>query len=561
MGRLWVSDFSGLKWHPVVSFSLIVEMRTSPSRPTRSIRPLQSLFEAASSSPGLIRSTRFRRTPSQQQPVSQASQHSSAASVAMAEPEQPSAVSSVPVADGPAVQPVQAGPEQLPPDLGSLDGGMTAEVPGPGWGEEEDIWSRCRPDIPPPVQDQEGSDLDGGGWGAIDRVGGWGSLLTEFNMLSEVPYQHEEVWVWAWGQVLHRLHAAEGELETNRALMWLCFLPQALLREAQRGGRQGRGLVAKRFNTVSRGDWGTLVELWERDRRAAITRGEQTRNNREESVQAELHRVKRVAVDLISKGQISRAMSRINSFGIGNIADPEVLSQLKDKYPARGRDLPERVERGQAVDNMKGLRESLLQLKGGVAPGSGGLRPEYLVVLAEKMEREEMDLLEEFGMKYIRGDLPAWFYVVWLTVQTVALFKNRHQSAVRPLGMRNPLLKQFHREVTTQNKEAIVSYFEPQQLVVSKAGAAKLVFSVRSLAEARPDFVVVKLDIKNAFNAVSRAAVIESLKAEPTLKHLAWLAAVVLAPVSGLESMGKRWGDCEEGGTQGDPLTGNWMRL
>ena len=35
---------------------------------------------------------------------------------------------------------------------------------------------------------------------------------------------------------------------------------------------------------------------------------------------------------------------------------------------------------------------------------------------------------------------------------------------------------------------------------MSKAGAAKLVFSVRSLAEARQDFVVVKLDIKNAFN-------------------------------------------------------------
>ena len=103
--------------------------------------------------------------------------------------------------------------------------------------------------------------------------------------------------------------------------------------------------------------------------------------------------------------------------------------------------------------------ESLSQLKGGVAPGSGGLRPDFLVVLAEKMEREQMELFEEFGLKYLQGDLPAWFYTVWLSVQAVALFKNRENTAVRPLGMRNPLLKQFHREPITQNKDAIVNYF------------------------------------------------------------------------------------------------------
>ena len=101
-----------------------------------------------------------------------------------------------------------------------------------------------------------------------------------------------------------------------------------------------------------------------------------------------------------------------------------------------------------------------------------------------------------------------------------------------------------------------MAYFEPHQLVVSRGGAAKLVFSVRCMSETRRDFVVVKMDLKNAFNAVARAAIIESLQAEPSLKHLSWLAAVVLAPVTGLESLGEKWGDCEEGGTQGDPLTG-----
>ena len=52
------------------------------------------------------------------------------------------------------------------------------------------------------------------------------------------------------------LHRAESEIEINRTLMWLCFLSQGLLREAESGGRQARGLVTKRFNFLSTGDWG-----------------------------------------------------------------------------------------------------------------------------------------------------------------------------------------------------------------------------------------------------------------------------------------------------------------
>ena len=40
---------------------------------------------------------------------------------------------------------------------------------------------------------------------------------------------------------------------------------------------------------------------------------------------------------------------------------------------------------------------------------------------------------------------------------------------------------------------------------------------------------------------------------EPTLQHLAWFAAVVLAPSTGLETGGTRWGEQGEGETQGDP--------
>ena len=64
-----------------------------------------------------------------------------------------------------------------------------------------------------------------------------------------------------------------------------------------------------------------------------------------------------------------------------------------------------------------------------------------------------------------------------------------------------------------------------------------------------------------AFNEVSRAAIIEALEGEPSLQHLAWHAAVVLAPASGLESGGVRWGESAEGTTQGDPISAPFFNV
>ena len=77
-------------------------------------------------------------------------------------------------------------------------------------------------------------------------------------MMEEVPTQHEGAW--AWGEILERINRSEdNSKELDRGLMWLSFLPQALLRKSKRGGRAGRGLVAQRFNLLSNGDWGGLV--------------------------------------------------------------------------------------------------------------------------------------------------------------------------------------------------------------------------------------------------------------------------------------------------------------
>ena len=131
-----------------------------------------------------------------------------------------------------------------------------------------------------------------------------------------------------------------------------------------------------------------------------------------------------------------------------------------------------------------------------------------------------MRLLEDWSRRFLQGELPAWFHVVWLSIQTVPLYKNRRKEAVRPIGMRNPLSKLLNGIMIGENKAELVDFFEPQQIAMSDAGSAKLTHCMRLLSEAellriearrlaeqqqefgpqQEEMVGVKIDVKNAFN-------------------------------------------------------------
>ena len=66
-----------------------------------------------------------------------------------------------------------------------------------------------------------------------------------------------------------------------------------------------------------------------------------------------------------------------------------------------------------------------------------------------------MKLFEEFGLAYSAGELPPWFYRVFQSLQTVAPFKDSEQVAVRPLGLKNSMVKMFNKEVMSQSKPEV----------------------------------------------------------------------------------------------------------
>ena len=245
---------------------------------------------------------------------------------------------------------------------------------------------------------------------------------------------------------------------------------------ARRGGRAGRGEVAKRFNCLSTEDWGKLIDLWEEDvklveeknaRRSAAQRQPLTEEE-------EKNKKRSVALQLLSSRHVSEAVSRIKSHGIASMNDDWVRGQLYGKYPERGRDLPAYVTKGTCVTNLAGLRDKMLNLKRGSSPGTGGLRPEFLISLANHMEDDQMVLLQDFGKKYLDGDLPAWYYRVMESVMTVPAFKTKERNTLRPLGVKHQLVRVFHQEAIRQNRAELHSFLEPQQLALSEAGAGRM---------------------------------------------------------------------------------------
>ena len=101
-----------------------------------------------------------------------------------------------------------------------------------------------------------------------------------------------------------------------------------------------------------------------------------------------------------------------------------------------------------------------------------------------------------------------------------------------------------------------------QAAIGVKSGQQLVTTAIRTTLQQRPNFVVVKVDVSNAFNACTRAAMLAAIERHPEVSRLLPLYAAILVPESklwmrgtngDLEEIDKR---CAEGGHQGCSATG-----
>ena len=83
--------------------------------------------------------------------------------------------------------------------------------------------------------------LGGDSFAQVDRLDAWDCTLSVFHPMEEIPECLKVKWGRITAEVLRRIEEATSDTELTRALKWWLVLPQALLRQAKRGGTQGPG--------------------------------------------------------------------------------------------------------------------------------------------------------------------------------------------------------------------------------------------------------------------------------------------------------------------------------
>ena len=89
----------------------------------------------------------------------------------------------------------------------------------------------------------------------------------------------------------------------------------------------------------------------------------------------------------------------------------------------------------------------------------------------------------------------------------------KKNSDIRPIAVGESLRRLTAKAICLQNKESFASFLSPLQHGVSmKGGSECLVHHIQLLLESNPGWVILGLDVKNAFNSISRSHMLKEVQ-------------------------------------------------
>ena len=344
---------------------------------------------------------------------------------------------------------------------------------------------------------------------------------------------------------------------------WILFemFCQAGLARPPRGGRQARAgtHVSRQLDAWCADPMG----LWRRLKDAQSTR-------KNPGVNSAYARAKR-AMEAVEKGQPGRAVRSLEAGGIAP-DDARTTEKMKSKHPPalhpkrefRYEDLPP------SCTNItdEHVEKCVLSFSPGTA--CRGLRAQHLKdALKSSMRAEFLRDLTKAVVMWSSGALPPAFAPFVAGATLTALDKTKGGIFdVRPIASGGIFRRLVSKVLCMTNKKTAAAFFIPGQYgVACPSGAERVVHKVRRVVKEQReskaseeykaredyvDFVILKVDLKNAFNKVSRAHVLRLVQ-----KHFPGLARWVHFcygsedPFLWLGSAELR---SQEGVQQGDPL-------
>ena len=260
----------------------------------------------------------------------------------------------------------------------------------------------------------------------------------------------------------------------------------------------------------------------------------------------------------------------------------QLLAQLRDKQPARSHSIPDELPGDFAPVDVS-MEESLRRAPNYGAPGRSGRRPEHGRALtarfADPVASRVMSEYDGFASAAASARFPRWFYLVWATSWIAPLAKRPAEGAVvpavpdaRPVAIGEADLRAVLSSLIRSRRDEIERDVAPQQLGCGvQAGISILVHGMRHVLTIHPSFVIVKLDLKNAFNIISRAVMLRRVVQSRALGFLAPFLHLLDGPEAlllvgsllddlfadhtayGMGADDSRRGGSAEGGRQGAP--------
>ena len=161
-------------------------------------------------------------------------------------------------------------------------------------------------------------------------------------------------------------------------IKWKFLLPALILRKppSNKGTKAAdlKPIIQRRLNQHDAGDWVGLVTDYERDVISASHIHPEDSRSQDDKEEAQIRR----AAELLERFQCSKARRYLQSNGMGDHRNPDIVQQMKRKHPARKKAIRKLTE-AELEFGRKGINRDVFdlkhrQLKHDVAPALGCLR-------------------------------------------------------------------------------------------------------------------------------------------------------------------------------------------
>ena len=305
-----------------------------------------------------------------------------------------------------------------------------------------------------------------------------------------------------------------------------------------RGGGDGSGDEDESDGDAAAGD-GEMPELVDCDADDSDDEG-----NSSAPVLSNKDRLRKAhrARHLTGEGELSRAVRELCSLGMGDLSDPDIAAQLRDKHPTRddGRELPdsllelaklhadydaqlppaERASRVFPKLEIK-LKDRMRRVRRLAGTGVMGFRNEYIKALSEEFTdvkaNSVSELIDGFAGLFLNGELPAWYHYAAASVEECAPIKKpssdpEKKPDCRPVGKGECLPRMIHSAFVANMKPELHEELWPLNVgTATRDGCGILATGIRLATELRPDFVAVKIDVYNAHNELRRLVALHKL--------------------------------------------------